>query len=400
MLPEGWMRIRLGEVFSFKNGLNGEKSLYGSGTKFINVMDVFRGPRLRSQDIIGEMKVSPRQLTEFAVKHGDVLFNRTSETDDEIALSTVYLGTEPVVFGGFVIRAHPIGKAIIPEFSVYRFQAADIRREMIRRGQGAIRSNIGQGDLSTIFLTLPPLPEQRKIAEILSTWDRAIEVTQKLIANARAQKKALMQQLLTGKKRLPGFKGKWSKIQLARAFSERSERGHASSSLLSVTQTEGIIPQEDAGRRNISSFDQSHYKAVHPGDIAYNTMRMWQGASALSSLSGIVSPAYTVLKANDKHSASYYSYLFKLPKMIHTFERHSQGLVSDTWNLKYPHFAKINVHVPNEEEQQAIAECLLAHDALIAKLVCDVRHQRDEKISLMQQLLTGKRRVKIEEMAK
>ena len=219
MLPDGWQRLCLGDVFSFKNGLNGEKSLYGAGAKFVNVMDVFRGPRLRHSEIIGEMAVSPRQLTEFSVKQGDVLFNRTSETDDEIALSTVYLDTEPAVFGGFVIRARPNGKVLDQDFCIYGLQAKSIRREMIRRGQGAIRSNIGQADLATVPILLPLPPEQRKIAAILSTWDAGIAAQERLIANARAQKKALLQTLLpigsnAPKKRLPGFSGEWKPVDL------------------------------------------------------------------------------------------------------------------------------------------------------------------------------------------
>ena len=214
MLPEGWSDIRLGDAFSFKNGLNGDKELYGAGTKFVNVMDVFRGPRLRVAEIVGSMKISPKQLRDYAVRYGDVLFNRTSETDDEIALATVYLDTAPAVFGGFVIRARPTTENILPEFCVYGFQSAAMRRAMIRLGQGAIRANIGQGDLNTVEWRLPPLPEQRRIAEILSTWDGAIATVEKLIANARTQKKALMQSLLTGKKRLPGFAGEWENLRL------------------------------------------------------------------------------------------------------------------------------------------------------------------------------------------
>ncbi len=173
-------------------------------------MDVFRGPRLRVSEIVGSMKISPKQLSAYAVQYGDVLFNRTSETDDEIALATVYFDTAPAVFGGFVIRARPTSDDTLPEFCVYGFQSAAMRRAMIRLGQGAIRANIGQGDLSKVKWRLPPLPEQRRIAEILSTWDCAIETVEALIDNARAHKKALMQSLLTGKQRLPGFSGEWT----------------------------------------------------------------------------------------------------------------------------------------------------------------------------------------------
>lgn len=197
-----WARKTLGDVFDFKNGLNGDKSLYGSGTKFVNVMDVFRGSSLRHADIAGEMTVSASQLSEFGLKRGDVLFNRTSETEDEIALSTVYLDSKPAVFGGFVIRARPKDSSILPEYSAYGFQSQPIRRELIRLGQGAIRSNIGQVDLMTVPIAIPSIAEQRSIAEVLSSMDKAIIAQEQLIGKARTQKKALMQQLLTGKRRV------------------------------------------------------------------------------------------------------------------------------------------------------------------------------------------------------
>lgn len=200
----GWRTVSLGEIFSFKNGLNGDKGRYGAGTKFVNVMDVFRGPVLTHATIAGAMEASVRQRSEFAVLYGDVLFNRTSETDDEIALSTVYLDTVPAVFGGFVIRARPMGEAITPEFSVHCFQSPEIRRAMIRLGQGAIRANIGQGDLSTVLISLPPLPEQRKIAEILSVKDREVRLLEALLKQTAVEKSSLMQQLLTGKRRVKG----------------------------------------------------------------------------------------------------------------------------------------------------------------------------------------------------
>jgi type I restriction enzyme S subunit len=175
------------------------------------------------------------------------------------------------------------------------------------------------------------------------------------------------------------------------------ERGDDQLPLLSVTQASGVIPQGEAGRRNISSEDQSNYKTVRAGDIAYNTMRMWQGASALSTLTGKVSPAYTIVTPRKGHDAVFYAYLFKQPKMIHVFERHSQGLVSDTWNLKYPHLAKIRTCVPDIEEQRAIAAAFRSLDDSTRAYETQLAALRQEKAALMQQLLTGKRRVKLPE---
>lgn len=301
--------------------------------------------------------------------------------------------TRPTIIDNNMMAAIPDESAITSDFLFLHLKTVDLGKF----AQASAVPSVNQQHLSELEIILPPLPEQQRIAEILSTWDRAIGTVEALIANARAQKKALMQSLLTGKKRLPGFSGDWRMIKLGDAFAERSERGDDRLPLLSVTQTSGVIPQDEAGRKNISSADQSNYKTVRDGDIAYNTMRMWQGASALSSLTGKVSPAYTIVSPRPGHDAHFYAYLFKWPPMIHIFERHSQGLVSDTWNLKYPHFSKIIVSAPSFEEQVSIRCVLQSADKGLSALEAQRAALRQEKSALMEQLLTGKRRVKVGE---
>ena len=267
---------------------------------------------------------------------------------------------------------------------------------MLNSQGGLAQKHLNVAAYKKLKLTLPPLPEQTKIARILSTWDRAIETTEKLIENSRQQKKALMQQLLTGKKRLPGFEGEWKSYNLGQIFTERVETGHTNLSLVSITGQNGVIPRDDSGKKDTSSSDKSKYKRIYPGDIGYNTMRMWQGVSGLSSLEGIVSPAYTIVVPKGKADALFMSCLFKLPRTVHDFYRYSQGLTSDTWNLKFRHFKKVTVTVPKEDEQRNIAEVLAKQDALLAAYQNDLARITNQKQALMQQLLTGKRRVKLD----
>ena len=248
-------------------------------------------------------------------------------------------------------------------------------------------------------MTVPPRDTQSNIARMLAAWDQAIETVDKLIVTARAQKKALMQQLLTGKRRLPGFEGAWQQMRLRERFTERGERATGDEPLLSITMSRGVILHAEAGRKDSSNDDKSKYKVLRQGDIGYNTMRMWQGASALSSLDGIVSPAYTVVTPNEAMDAEFAAYLFQLPRTVHDFRRYSQGLTSDTWNLKFPAFGAIKVKVPEIAEQRRIAAILNTADNQIRELAEVQLRLSDEKRALMQQLLTGKRRVKVEEAA-
>lgn len=256
-------------------------------------------------------------------------------------------------------------------------------------------ASINSSQLKAFPVLLPPFDEQRRISAALGTWDAAIVATKKLLSNSRREKLALLQRLLTSGERLPGFQTRWRQYRLGRLFVERVEIGRDDLPLLSITREEGVIPRSDVGRKDTSNEDKSKYLRICPGDIGYNTMRMWQGVSALSKHEGIVSPAYTVLVPTELIDARFAAYLFKFDPVIHLFYRYSQGLVSDTWNLKYPHFSEIRVAIPERKEQEAIAEILLASDQQIALLESKLKMLDEEKCALMQQLLTGKRRVRL-----
>lgn len=146
----------------------------------------------------------------------------------------------------------------------------------------------------------------------------------------------------------------------------RARRGSDKAELLSVTATDGVIRQSQSGRRDISASDKSNYLVVQPGDVVYNTMRMWQGVSGFSEIHGIVSPAYTVVRPSIAVlDGRFLSHLMKLPSNIALYRAYSQGLVSDTWNLKFGSLADLELDLPPLEEQQRIAEILDTIDETI-----------------------------------
>ncbi|MDO4268091.1 MAG: restriction endonuclease subunit S [Eubacteriales bacterium] len=157
----------------------------------------------------------------------------------------------------------------------------------------------------------------------------------------------------------------WEQRKLGECFTERLE-SMPEGELISVTINDGIKRFSELGKHDSSNDDKSKYKKVCVGDIAYNSMRMWQGASGYSPYEGIVSPAYTVLSPNSKIISRCLAYQFKLPEMIHAFQTNSQGITSDNWNLKFPAFSKINISVALDvAEQTKIAEYFEHLDHLI-----------------------------------
>lgn len=177
--------------------------------------------------------------------------------------------------------------------------------------------------------------------------------------------------------RLAGFEGDWKITTLGSCFVERIERSKHGE-LLSVTQSAGIRRFSELSRHDTSNIESGNYKVVKIGDIVYNSMRMWQGASGYSPYDGIVSPAYTVVVPQDGVSSSFFAVLFKSNEMLHDFRINSQGLTSDTWNLKFPIFSKIKCVIPPSiVEQEAISSFFEDLDKLIelqAKKVEKLHH--------------------------
>ena len=276
----------------------------------------------------------------------------------------------------------------------YAYQHKSLFDAITRQGAG--RYKLTKEALIKLPLQCPPIEEQRKIISILNTQDKVIELKEKHLAEKHRQKKYLMQQLLTGKKRLPGFNGTWKTDRLGKLFFERKETNCENLEMLAITGTQGIIPRKELDLKDNSSEDKSKYLRVCVGDIGYNTMRMWQGVSAYSNYEGIVSPAYTNLKPSSSISAKYFAYLFKMPEIVFLFYRFSQGLVDDTRNLKYENFKKIKVcYPPDMKEQTAIAEVLSTADHEIDLLQQDIEQEKQKKKALMQLLLTGIVRVTV-----
>src|SRR5690554_5073685 len=387
MIPNSWVTCHLGDFMDFKNGLNADKSQYGYGLKFVNVMDVFGNDIITEDKIIGRVNVAESQLEGNLLKFGDVLFNRTSETFDEIAMSAVYLDDKPAVFGGFVIRARPSDGILAPAYSVYLFQSSKFRNQVIKLGQGAVRANIGQKDLAKVKVSIPPLPEQKKIAKILSTWDKAITTSEQLLANSQQQKKALMQQLLTGKKRLLDdngvrFSGEWKHGYLSDIA--KIAKGKA---LSSRNLTEGSYPVIAGGKTS----PYSHSEFTHENIITVSASGAYAGYVAYHPHKVWASDCSVVAAKKNSHTLFIFQLLTHLQNKIYSLQ--SGGAQPHI----YPKdLDTLKVFIPSSAEQQKIASALSSADEGIDSLQQKIEALKQEKKALMQQLLTGKRRVKID----
>ncbi|HDG5463908.1 restriction endonuclease subunit S [Staphylococcus aureus] len=248
---------------------------------------------------------------------------------------------------------------------------------------------INQDTFLSLPVFAPKYDEQLRIGEFFSKLDRQIELQKQKLELLQQQKKGYMQKIFSQELRFKDENGEdyphWENSKIEKYLKERNERSDKGQ-MLSVTINSGIIKFSELDRKDNSSKNKSNYKVVRKNDIAYNSMRMWQGASGKSNYNGIVSPAYTVLYPTQNTSSLFIGYKFKTHRMIHKFKINSQGLTSDTWNLKYKQLKNINIDIPVLEEQEKIGDFFKKMDILISKQKIKIEILEKEKQSFLQKM--------------
>ena len=190
------------------------------------------------------------------------------------------------------------------------------------------------------------------------------------------------------KLRFPGFDEPYKQCCIGDIYAERSQRGASDMELLSVTMNDGVKPRSEIDGKDNSSEDKRNYKIVHEGDMVYNSMRMWQGANGISPCNGIVSPVYTVLMPKQEISNGYFAVLFKSMNLVNEFRKNSQGMTSDTWNLKYPQIETIKVQIPSVSEQNKVSELFSVLDERIAAQAQLVESLKKYKRGVVKAIMT------------
>ncbi len=240
------------------------------------------------------------------------------------------------------------------------------------------------------------IEEEKRIAGFLSNIDVLIGEVEREIMRLKKMKLASLQKMFprpdatTPEVRFAGFSNPWCIKHIGNIFSEGNARG-CDGLPLSVSIVRGVYPTEDF-IKTVTVKDFTNYKKVADGDIVYNSMRMWQGASGVSYWNGFVSPAYTVLCPIEKENicSEFFAYLFKLEWVIKIFEANSQGLTKDTWNLKYPAISLIALPTPSDvEEQRAIAHYFRNLDELITAKRQKLAKLRNLKTSCLDKMFVS-----------
>lgn len=275
------------------------------------------------------------------------------------------------------------------KFIYYYLESLKDKHVWERLSQGSTFESINSNDIKNLNLKIPSNSTQNHIINFLTAIDTKIELLQKKHSEYLRFKQYLMQNIFADKSaeklRFANFTEEWKTVKIKDIFDERSEKGFSDLELLSVTLNDGVIKRSEIESKDNSNENKSNYKHVLPDDIVYNSMRMWQGASGVSSYEGIVSPAYTILIPKNAYS-KFFGYYFKTNEMIHQFKKYSQGLTSDTWNLKYPLISEIKIKIPSIDEQKEITNVFETIDLKIKILQNNLEEVMTFKKGLLQQM--------------
>ena len=251
---------------------------------------------------------------------------------------------------------------------------------------------LNRNDVHVSKIAIPPIEEQERICNVLQLWDTAIAKQTALIEKLTLRKRGLMQQLLTGKKRLKGFEG-GSFRRLGNYISECNRRNNGCNRVLSVTNTRGFILQEEQFDKIVASNDTSNYKVVRRGEFAYNPSRVNVGSLAMLKEydEGILSPMYIVFKANENIDTTYLLQCLQSWWFRGHIPAYTQGSVRDS--LSFDGLCSMKFYIPTLQEQKAISSILERADKENEIQKQKLAALQEQKKGLMQVLLTGKRRI-------
>ncbi len=407
IIPVDWEVKRLGEVCTFlrtntlsRNQLNdtdGEVRNIHYGdilVKYPSIIDV------RKQFIPFVNQEDYKESMNDFIEDGDIVLADTAE-DETVgkACEIANVGLEKILSGLHTMLIRPQKGLFSPCFLGYQVNSVSYRKQLNALIQGIKVCSLGKQAIANTYFAVPPLSEQHRIVSVLSLWDTAIAKQTALIEKLTLRKRGLMQQLLTGKKRLKGFSGEWKRTPIKDFAKEVSIRNsnHEDHIVLSCTKYDGLVPSLEYFGKQIYSDDLSTYKKIPQGHFAYATNHIEEGSIGYQSKyeQGLISPMYTVFITDKKKVDDAFLFaVFKSHHLIHLYKSMMEGSINRRGGLRWDSFSTIKINLPPLDEQIAIASVLINADKEIELAQKRLLHLQKQKQGLMQVLLSGKKRVK------
>ena len=334
-----WEEHYLSDYLEFKNGLNPKLDKFGKGIKFISVMDILNNTVITNDCIRASVDVSEDELQNFCVENGDMLFQRSSETLEDVGRANVYMDDKPAVFGGFVIRGKKKAE-YNPLFFRYLLASPFARRKIIPMGAGAQHFNIGQEGLNRVRLHFASLDEQKKIAKILSLLDERIATQHKVIYKLQSLIKGISSKIFASIQGIEYRMGDIASIT----------NGNSNVQDAVAEPNDGLYPFFDRSEdiKYLSTFLFDKEAIIYPGEGAEFIPRYFKGKFALHQR------CYAIFDFNEIINAQYLYFYLKTQNSY--FVRNAVG--STVPSLRLDTFQKFKVVVPPKEIQYSVSLCL------------------------------------------
>lgn len=406
-VPEHWEVKRLKQVCtrSALYGANIAASSYSpTGIRFLRTTDIREDGTLKS----GGVYIKSEDALGYLLEDGDILISRSGTVGRSFLYNNVTHGS--CAYAGYLVR-FVLGDTFLPKFLLYFTRTPSFADFLKLSSIQSTIENVNGDKYANSLVPVPSLPEQSAIIRYLNHMDkrirRYIRIKQKLIKLLEEQKQATIHQAVTrgldpnvklkpsGVEWLGDVPEHWEVRRNGQLFVQRNQTGFAELPILEVSLKTGIRVRdfENTNRKQVMS-DREKYKRAVKGDIAYNMMRMWQGAVGVAPVDGLVSPAYVVAKPLEGVDPRYYSNLFRTSVYMNEVDRCSRGIVKDRNRLYWEDFKQIHSPCPPFEEQIKIANAIYentqAVNHTIEQVMQEISLLREYRTRLIADVVTGK----------
>ncbi|AUP47374.1 restriction endonuclease subunit S [Escherichia coli] len=401
MVPKGWSSWILSDICrkQISYGIVQTGDNLPNGIPCLRVVDLTRDV-MRLEDMIKTSEETNKAYRKTILEKDEIVMALRGEIglarliDDNLVGANITRG---------LARISPETKVVLPEFLLWELRSPQFRADLIRRVGGSALQEISLTELRKVRTLLPPLLEQKKIAQILSTWDKAISVTEKLLVNSQRQKKALMQQLLTGNKRLLDengvrFSGEWQSLQISDigtvvtgSTPPKNDSDNYGGDISWATAEDFVGKYVSNTKIKLSEQGAKKARIVPKGSILVTCIAsIGKNAIADENMGTNQQINSVIVRGSNSNEFFYYQIEFNVKTLLTLAGTTAVPIINKS------SFEKVSLKFPHFEEQQKIADVLSAADAEITTLQKKLACLKEEKKALMQQLLTGKRRVKVE----
>jgi type I restriction enzyme S subunit len=401
-MHRGWKRTTLGDVADFRNGLNFLRGDRGYSVKVVGVGDFQQHETLADFSETATVTIANRITDDDLLEDDDLLFVRSNGNKALVGRCVLISGIkEPVTFSGFTIRARVKSLNVDHSYLSKLVRSPLFLEHLHRRGGGSSINNLSQDALSAFSFGLPPLSEQRKIAELLRTWDAALDKLAALRACRQARLTGLTQRLIGSGGVFPS---KWQLKPLSGiATRVRRQNDGGNHPIMTISAKYGFLMQSEKFARDMAGSSVDRYTLLLGGEFAYNKGNSLTAPYGciyrLDQPSAVIPFVYFCFALKSGLEPSFYEHLFSAGALNHQLSRLiNSGVRNDgLLNLDSDDFFACKVPVPPLEDQQRIAVALSSAKKELALLDEEIAALTRQKRGLMQKLLTGEWRVNVPE---